>query len=206
MGGFTVSRKDASGNAKEVTVVKGADAKGIAPADGSPAPKQSSIMLQAEDWAHLREYRNVLQSLDGVIYKEDARVPSSEEAKHLIRLMARTADPRAAKRPADLQEALAGDQGEAPVVEGAAAVDLKLARARIADLEDALVFVVNKSKTLERQLDLSTAEATHRSVRIEQLQAALTATGKVQESASKEVACYRARCAVLECRRVCLTA
>ena len=163
-------------------------------------------MLQAEDWAHLREYRNVLQSLDGVIYKEDARVPSSEEAKHLIRLMARTADPRAAKRPADLQEALGGDQGEEPVVEGAAAVDLKLARARIADLEDALVFVVNKSKTLERQLDLSTAEATHRSVRIEQLQAALTATGKVQESSSKEVACYRARCAVLECRRVCLTA
>ena len=85
-------------------------------------------------------------------------------------------------------------------------MDLKLARARIVELEDALVFVMKKSKTLERQLDLSTAEATHRSVRIEQLQAALTATGKVQESASKEVACYRARCAVLECRRVCLTA
>lgn len=85
-------------------------------------------------------------------------------------------------------------------------MDLKLARARIAELEDALVFVVKKSKTLERQLNLSTAEATHRSVRIEQLQAALAATGKVQESSSKEVACYRARCAVLECRRVCLTA
>ena len=69
MGGFAVSRKDVSGKAKEVTVVKGADVKGIAPADGSPAPKQSSVMLQAEDWAHLRQYRDVLQSLDGAIYK-----------------------------------------------------------------------------------------------------------------------------------------
>ena len=53
MGGFTVSRKDASGNANEATVVKGADVKRIAPADayGPPAPKQSSVMLQlqAED-------------------------------------------------------------------------------------------------------------------------------------------------------------
>ena len=92
MGGFTVSKKDASGNAKEVTVVKEAAVKGIAPGDGSPAPKQSSVMLQAGDWAHLREYRGVLQSLDGVIYAEDARVPSSEEATHLIQLMARPAE------------------------------------------------------------------------------------------------------------------
>ena len=42
-------------------------------------------MLEAEDWAHLREYHSVLQSLGGVIYKEYAGVPSSEEAKHLIR-------------------------------------------------------------------------------------------------------------------------
>ena len=79
-------------------------------------------MLEAEDWAHLREYmyRNVLQSLGGVIYKEDTRVPSSDEARHLMRLMTRTADPRVAKRPADLQEALSGDQGEEPVDERAA--------------------------------------------------------------------------------------
>ena len=213
MGAFAIPRKNASGNAKVVTVVKGADVKGIASADGSRMGRQrKSKVLEAEDWAHLRECacRGVPQSHAGAIYKDDAKVPvvSSEEAKHPIRLMARTADPRAAKRPAELQEVQGGDHREEPADGGAAAMDRKLDRARITELKGAFVFVMKKSKTLERQLGLSTAEAARGLVRIKQLQAALAAAVTAPEISSKEVACYRprVRCAALECKQVCLTA